>query len=83
MKHGKPPIRIVEEKGWRRIADEDLLRKMVEEVFTENPKAVQDALQDSKATHYLVGKIMEKTRGMADPELTYKLISEKLSKLRG
>jgi len=83
MKTGKPPSSIVEEKGWRRLADEAKLRSIVEKVFTGNPKAVEDALQDPKAAHFLIGKVMEETRGMADPEITYRLVREKLEKLKG
>ena len=83
MKTGKPPSLVVEEKGWKRIADENKLRSIVEKVFSENVKAVEDALRDPKAAHYLVGKVMEATGGMADPETTYRLISERLKALRG
>ncbi|RLI00726.1 hypothetical protein DRO30_05285 [Candidatus Bathyarchaeota archaeon] len=44
----------------------------------ENPKAVKDALIDEKAIHYLIGKTMEATKGMADPNLTNQIIRKKL-----
>lgn len=83
MKTGKKPSVIVEEKGWRRITDEKTLKRIIEEVFERYPKAVQDALKDENAAHYLVGKIMEISSGNADPELTNKLIKRKLENLRG
>ncbi len=76
---GKSPKQIVEERGLTRIADEEYLRKLVDEVFKENPKAVEDALSDEKAIHFLVGQLMKKTRGRADPQLANKIIREKLA----
>ena len=78
MKTGKTALTIVEEKGWKRITDIETLEKIVSKVFMENPKAVKDALIDEKATHYLIGKTMEATKGMADPNLTNQIIRKKL-----
>jgi len=78
MKTGKTALTIVEEKGWKRITDVGILEKIVSKVFMENPKAVKDALIDEKAIHYLVGKTMEATKGMADPNLTNQIIRKKL-----
>ena len=78
MKTGKTALTIVEEKGWKRITDIETLEKIVSKVFMENPKAVKDALIDEKAIHYLIGKTMEATKGMADPNLTNQIIRKKL-----
>ena len=78
MKTGKTALTIVEEKGWKRITDIEILEKIVSKVFMENLKAVKDALIDEKAIHYLVGKTMEATKGMADPNLTNQIIRKKL-----
>lgn len=82
MKTGKTALTIVEEKGWRRITDKKILEKIVDKVFMENPKAVKDALGDEKAIHYLIGKTMEATKGMADPELTNQIIRKRLAELK-
>jgi len=61
-----------------------LLRRfeIVEEVLRENPKAVQDALSNPKAINYLIGLVMKKTGGKADPQITRELIQKALEKLR-
>lgn len=79
---GRGPLDIVEEKDLRRIGDRSELDVLVEEVFGENPEAVQDALAEDKAKNYLVGQVMKKTKGTADPEITNKLISRRLKDLR-
>ena len=63
-----------------RITDVSNLDKAVEEVFRENLKAVNDARTDEKAVHFLIGQLMKKTRGQADPELANKLVRELLSR---
>jgi aspartyl-tRNA(Asn)/glutamyl-tRNA(Gln) amidotransferase subunit B len=68
--------------GYVKIIDRDYLHKIVEEVLRENPKAVQDALSNPKAINYLIGLVMKKTGGKADPQITRELIQKALEKLR-
>ncbi|MCD6408819.1 MAG: Asp-tRNA(Asn)/Glu-tRNA(Gln) amidotransferase subunit GatB [Candidatus Verstraetearchaeota archaeon] len=79
---GIPPSKLVEEKGMKRIVDENYLSQLIEKIFREFPKAVQDALKDEKAVHFLVGQVMRHTKGRADPALTNELIRRKLNELQ-
>jgi aspartyl-tRNA(Asn)/glutamyl-tRNA(Gln) amidotransferase subunit B len=79
---GKNPSKIVEDEGLSKIADSQFLSKVVEQVFNENPKAVEDALTDQKAAHYIIGQLMKATQGKADPSLAARLVNEKLKHLR-
>ncbi|MEM1582800.1 MAG: Asp-tRNA(Asn)/Glu-tRNA(Gln) amidotransferase subunit GatB [Candidatus Bathyarchaeia archaeon] len=79
---GKDPRRIIEEEGLIKITDEELLGEMVEKIFSENPKAVRDALIDEKAVHYLIGQLMRLTKGKADPNIANRMVREKLEKIR-
>ena len=79
---GKSPSRIVEEEGMVKISDRDYLKKIVDKVFAENPKAVEDALADEKAAHYLIGQLMKATQGKADPSLAGRMVNEKLNSIR-
>ena len=81
-KKGVDPEKLVKELGYTRIADPEKLRPIVEEVFRENPKAVRDALANPKAVNYLVGMVMRKTRGRADPGAARRLVLEQLERLR-
>ncbi|MEM2875763.1 MAG: Asp-tRNA(Asn)/Glu-tRNA(Gln) amidotransferase subunit GatB [Candidatus Bathyarchaeia archaeon] len=75
---GEDPRKIVKEKDLTKISSEEEVRGVVRRVFEENWKAVEDALKDEKAIHFLVGQAMRETRGRADPELTNRLIREGL-----
>jgi len=82
-KKGVDPEKLVRELGYTRITDPEQLRPVVEEVLRENPKAVRDALENPKAINYLVGMVMRKTRGRADPAVARRLVEEALARLRG
>jgi aspartyl-tRNA(Asn)/glutamyl-tRNA(Gln) amidotransferase subunit B len=75
---GKHPSQIIKANGLMRIASREALQDAVEKVFREHPKAVQDALTDENAVHYLVGQLMRATKGKADPQLANQMICEKL-----
>jgi aspartyl-tRNA(Asn)/glutamyl-tRNA(Gln) amidotransferase subunit B len=81
VRTGRPPREIVEEKDLLRMGSPKEIDGVVHRVFTEHPKAVQDALADEKAIHYLVGQVMKATRGRADPELTNQIVKERLEQL--
>jgi len=79
---GRHPSQIVKEKELIKIASREELEEIVEKVFAENPKAVEDALTDEKAAHFLVGQLMKETRGKADPQLANQIIREKLEQIK-
>ena len=78
---GKCPSEIIKEKGLVKISSRTELQDIVDKVFTEHPKCVEDALVDETAVHFLVGQLMRVTKGKADPQLANQLIQEKLKTL--
>lgn len=57
---------IIEAKGLRKVED-DIVAKAVEEAIAENPEAVADYLAGKeKSLNFIVGKVMQKTKGRAD-----------------
>lgn len=79
---GKRPSEIIEEKGLVKISSKDVIRNIVEKIFADNPKCVEDALGDENAVNFLVGQLMQATKGKADPQLANHLIREKLGYLK-
>jgi len=78
---GKNPQVIVEEKKLVQITDEKGIGKVVEEVLKENPGAVEEYRKGKeKALGHLVGQVMRKTQGKANPQLVNKILKEKLRK---
>lgn len=80
-KTGKRPKEIVEEKGLVQITDVDALRKTVESVLAENPTQVEQYRGGKeKVFGYLVGQVMKRTRGRANPVLVNELLKELLNR---
>ena len=79
---GRTPREIVESEGLTKITNRKLLSELIATVFRENPKAVRDALTNEKAIHFLVGQLMKKTKGKADPALANEMIKEMLEAVR-
>jgi len=78
IKTGKPLSEIISTLDLGHVDDESSLLKTIEEVFIEEQKAVSEAKQNPDTINYLVGKVMRKTKGKANPNLTLDIIRKKL-----
>lgn len=80
LQSGKDPEVIVEEKGLRQVSDEGAIRSLIEDVLRENPKEVERYKSgEEKVFGFLVGQVMKKAKGKANPQLVNKLLKEMLS----
>jgi aspartyl-tRNA(Asn)/glutamyl-tRNA(Gln) amidotransferase subunit B len=77
---GKAPGDIVREKGLTVMTDTGALEAILDEVIAQNPAAVAE-LKAGKAgsKNFLVGQVMKKTQGKADPQLVNALLTKKLA----
>ncbi|NPB05170.1 MAG: Asp-tRNA(Asn)/Glu-tRNA(Gln) amidotransferase GatCAB subunit B, partial [Aquificae bacterium] len=79
---GKTAAQLVEEKGLKQITDEGAIKQVVEEVLKENPDAVQKYKEgQTKVIGFLVGQVMRKTKGKANPQLVNKLLRQLLEQV--
>ncbi|MHC1636354.1 MAG: Asp-tRNA(Asn)/Glu-tRNA(Gln) amidotransferase subunit GatB [Candidatus Methanospirareceae archaeon] len=77
---GGKPEEIVQRKGLISIGVEKI-KGVIQEVLEEKRKAVEDYKSGKKeALHFLVGEVMKKTRGKANPQEVYKMMREELEK---
>ena len=73
--------KIIEEKGWVQISDENAIKEVVEKVLSANPQSISDyKAGKDKALGFLVGQAMKETKGKANPQLLNKLFLEELKK---
>jgi aspartyl-tRNA(Asn)/glutamyl-tRNA(Gln) amidotransferase subunit B len=71
---------IVEERGLRQVSDAGELGKVLDEVIGENPGPVgQFRAGKEGVLGFLVGQVMQKTGGSANPKLAGDLLRERLS----
>lgn len=70
---------IVREKGMQQITDAGELEEIIQKVVEENPKPATDYYQGKgNALMFLVGQVMRKSRGRANPAIVNKILKEKL-----
>jgi aspartyl-tRNA(Asn)/glutamyl-tRNA(Gln) amidotransferase subunit B len=73
------PRDIVRELGLEKIKDGDVVERAIEEAINENQRAVNDYLEGKEgALNYVVGQVMKKTHGRADPGTVQKMLKEKI-----
>lgn len=76
---GKSPVLIVEEKGLRQVTDKGEIDKVVNDVLIKNKMVVSDYRGGKKSAFgYLVGQVMKKTEGKANPKLVNEMLKEKI-----
>ncbi len=79
LQSGKSADEIIKEKNLSQISDSSEIDSLVEEVIKENPKVVADVKSGKeKAMMFLVGQMMKKTRGKANPQMVNKAIKQRL-----
>ena len=79
MKEGKDPEIIIEEKGMKQISDPNTLSQIINEVLDQNPQSIEDyANGKDRAVGFLVGQIMKKTGGQANPKVTNQILIQLL-----
>lgn len=77
---GTSPETIVREKNLVQISDEGALAKFCDEAIAENSKAVEEYRSGKeRAIGSLVGAVMKKSKGQANPAMVNKILKEKLS----
>jgi aspartyl-tRNA(Asn)/glutamyl-tRNA(Gln) amidotransferase subunit B len=81
LETGKPPAEIVAREGLAKIDDAAALSRWLDEVISENPaEAARLAKGERKLQGVLVGLVMKKSKGAADPKRVNQLLSERFGK---
>ncbi len=76
---GEDPDQIVQEKGLLQISDEDILEDAIQQVIKQNPQSVSDYKSGkTNAIMFLVGQVMKKTKGKANPKLVQEMLRKAL-----
>ncbi|MEN8127085.1 MAG: Asp-tRNA(Asn)/Glu-tRNA(Gln) amidotransferase subunit GatB [Planctomycetota bacterium] len=80
---GGDPKKIAEEKNLIQKSDSGEIEALVDQVIAENPKAVEDAKNNpkkaKKSTGFLMGQVMQKSKGQANPKIVSQILNKKLN----
>ena len=63
------------------ISDPEEIRKIITEVFSENPKVVEDYKSGKNVNGFIMGLVMKKTGGKVNPSVTNMILKEELEKI--
>jgi len=78
VRTGEAPSAVVRKTQAAKIDDADVLAKAIELVFYAEQAAVQDAKRNPNAANFLLGKVMQATKGRADPKAALEMIQKRL-----
>ena len=78
IKTGEMPSQLVEEADASKIDDRRVISETIESIFQSEKSAVKDARRNPNAANFLLGKIMQLTKGRVDPQIALDLINRKL-----
>lgn len=79
LKTGKDPEVIIEEKGLGQVNSSDELIGIVEETLAEHPQAIDEyKAGKEKSLMFLVGQVMRKSKGRANPKVLQELFIERI-----
>lgn len=79
IEKGLEPEAVMKEKGLEQVSDDTALDRWIAEVLSENPKVVAE-FKGGKETSamFLVGQVMRKSQGKANPAKVQSMIRQKL-----
>ncbi len=78
IKTGKPLSDIISEKDLGNVSDVSEITSVIDEVIKEEANAVKEIKEKPETVNFLVGKVMQKTKGKADPVSTLTILKKKL-----
>ena len=77
---GREAADIIQQKGLLQIDDTDAIAAAIEAVISENPASVEDFKNGKeKAIEFLMGRLMKRTKGKANPAMAIELLRSKLT----
>ncbi len=75
---GKPLSEIISEKDLGNVSDESEITEIIDEVINEESNAIKEIKEKPETVNFLVGQVMKKTRGKANPSTTLTILKKKL-----
>jgi aspartyl-tRNA(Asn)/glutamyl-tRNA(Gln) amidotransferase subunit B len=78
VRTGEMPSQVAKKSQVDKIDDAGELARAIESVFDTEEEAVKDAKRNPNAANFLLGKVMQLTKGRADPEAALEMIKKRL-----
>ena len=84
LSENKTPEKIAKENNLIQVSDTSAIEKILDEVLSDesSQKAINDIKNGNEKVYgFLVGQVMKKSQGKANPGLVQKMLREKIAKL--
>ena len=78
VRTGKTLSQVITQMNLRNVSDKDELLPIVQKVLAEYPDAAKQAASNPATINFLVGMVMKKTGGKADPQATLRMLQDEL-----
>lgn len=79
FKTGIDPTHVIETKNLAQVGDVVALGTVIDEIIEKNPQPVEDYKKGKEASlQFLVGQVMKKTGGKANPQVVMEILKRKL-----
>ena len=78
LKTGKSVSLVISELDLGNVSDESELLQIIDKIIIDESQAVEQVKSNPQTINYLVGKIMQITKGKADPTLTLNLLKKQI-----
>ena len=75
---GGEPLELAKREGLLRVRDDSALVGWIDEVFAENPRRPRVSWAAKRSCRALVGLVMKKSRGSADPKKVNQLLGARV-----
>ena len=83
LKENKGPLEIVKSKNLLQITDTASIGTVIDKVLSSFPNEVDEFLKGKeKVFGFFIGKIMQETKGKANPKIVNELLREKISQIK-
>jgi len=78
VKTGEMPSQVAKKLHVSKIDDVGALAEVITTIFESEKAAVHDAMHNPNVANFLLGKVMQVTKGRADPRIALEIIQKKL-----
>ena len=79
FKTGKSPEAIINEKDLKPVQEQGIIESLVDQIMEDNPGTVAKIREGNpEPLNFLIGQVMRKTKGRADPKKVREILEQKL-----
>jgi aspartyl-tRNA(Asn)/glutamyl-tRNA(Gln) amidotransferase subunit B len=77
---GLEPAKVIEKKGWVKKVSREEIANIVREVLREKPSIIEDIKRNKRAIQHVIGEVLRRTGGRAEPKTVYEVVWEIIKK---